>query len=189
MLDEGEVCFDIGSHTCMFSLIASSRYRRVVALEPLFENAIHANIQLSSNEVENVSTRILALDAVETQKEILIRTGNMSGAKLYKIGRYSDDLDSGALMERLVNTTTLKNLKSTENVEKIDLLKMSVNGAEYAIIESLTDEDWRSIGSLSLEYTLKSPTSHKGLLKVIAGHFKRSGIVELDKRGFIWATN
>jgi hypothetical protein len=61
-----------------------------------------------------------------------------------------------------------------EGVERIDLLKMDVEGAEFAVLEGLDEEHWGMVRNVVLEI---SDIGNEGALARMRGLLERRGFV------------
>jgi len=135
---------DIGAHIGMFSLYASTLNPeiKIIALEPEPDNFELLKENLKTNHCKNVITKQVALTHTQETK-----------TNLY----ISKDTHTHSIVSKTdssieVNTTTLGKLITQNKLEKISLLKMDIEGAEFEIIKNLSDETWNKIQYLVIEY-------------------------------------
>ena len=90
-----------------------------------------------------------------------------------------------------VRCTTLKEIVESHRLDTIDLLKMNCEGAEYEILESCSDSEFKRIRNIRLEYhNLKTPErTGESLSRFLT---KKGYRIErfsryLNTSGFIWA--
>lgn len=91
-----------------------------------------------------------------------------------------------------VSCTTLKDILANEELDRIDLLKINCEGAEYEILEGCSPGDFDRIANIRLEYhNLDAPTRNgealSRFLEARGYHIERFTRY-LNRSGFIWAS-
>jgi FkbM family methyltransferase len=110
--------YDIGANVGFYTLLAASRAKRVIAVEPLAENVAYLKRHLDLNRVCNVEVWPAAV-ADEEGTEPFAASGNRSQGKLGVEGP-------------MVRTVTLDRL--CEIFGPPALIKVDVEGAEYRVL-------------------------------------------------------
>jgi FkbM family methyltransferase len=124
----GGVVIDAGAHVGLFSLLASTRARTVIALEPHAANLELLESNVVQNSVENVELQLTAL-------------GGVSGSVGFIHGEHSGSgrlcAESDAAPSSTVAAVTLDDL--LEYHQSIALLKLDIEGAEFDVLEAASD--------------------------------------------------
>lgn len=135
-LDKGMNCLDIGSNIGYYALLESKKIGqlgKVWAIEPSPENfsTLIDNIKLQNNE--NIKAFNFAIGDKNGEIEFIIsKKSNWS-----KIKEEKDHIEPGDKIIK-VPLKTLDSFSEESNFEKIDLLRMDVEGYENKIIEGAT---------------------------------------------------
>jgi FkbM family methyltransferase len=177
---------DVGAHAGFFSLYARTLNPNVpiFALEPEPQNILALTKTIADNALSNIQVVPKALYS-QTGRANLIVTADTHNHYLER--PFKND---GHKIR--VATTTLADLRATHDIKKIALLKMDIEGGEYAIFESMSDEDFASVQAIILEYhNTKSKT-----YKIIETLLREQGFsVEIfpskfeKTMGFLFAQN
>ncbi len=131
-LKEDDICLDIGAWIGPTVLFASQLCRQVYCFEPdphAFRKLL-ANIQL--NAIPNVT----AINKALYRDESVIGIGTEQDAG----GSMTSILDANSETHFRVETTTLAKFVEMWGVEKIDFIKIDIEGAEYELIPSILKE-------------------------------------------------
>lgn len=125
LVRKGSVCFDVGAHAGLYTLLLSRKARRVYAFEPLPANLAALHRTLARNRVANAVTVPFALAG---------RTGLMS----FREGEHSSEgrLDPDGAVP--VMGVTCADFISRYG-ESPDLLKIDVEGAELDLLRGSLD--------------------------------------------------
>jgi FkbM family methyltransferase len=146
-LDKMETVFDVGANSGLFSILAIKKgAKKVYAFEPNQESLINLK-QLVKNQNVKVIDK-----AVYTKDEDLIFYIDPSNTT---IGSISEDhiINNGSKVEKItVSAVSLKTFFEQNNIERLSLLKMDIEGAEYDIIENLEPEVFNKIDNFLIEY-------------------------------------
>lgn len=97
-------------------------------------------------------------------------------------------------MTRLCPAATLDEIAAWSEIDRIDLLKMDCEGAEYDIFAGISPEHWARVERMVLEFHEQSPQHHHEILSntlrahgfevQVVTHFFSHAFL---KTGFIWA--
>jgi len=141
----GGVVLDAGANTGLFSLVASNFARKVVAIEPHPTNLAFLKRNLAINNVDNVFVVNRSL------------WSNKSTLNLYQDNSIAHSLVQKTDSFIQTETTTLD--EQLDVWGDVDLLKLDVEGAEFAIFDHAKSRQLRQIGALVCEIHL----THGGL--------------------------
>jgi len=147
-LNNLDVVFDIGANNGLFSLLAlNSGCKKVYAFEPNQESLV--NLKHMFRDMDNVVAVEKAVYTQDKDLEFFIDPNNTT------IGSVSEKhlLDEGVTIEKIVvPAVSLKTFMQENNLDRVSLVKMDIEGAEYEIIEHLEDEVFEKIDSFLIEY-------------------------------------
>lgn len=135
-LKEGDCFFDIGANIGLFSLHASNiigNNGMIIAFEPtpVTFNRLLKNIEI--NNFHNIKTVNIGLSY--TSGTVKFHTSN-EGYDAWN--SFATLTDIGECVEIEVATNTLDNYISTNNINKIDLIKLDVEGWEFNVLKGAT---------------------------------------------------
>lgn len=149
---QNAVVLDIGAHKGYFILWAIKNLEldsRICGIEASSSNYKQLRKNLESNKCDNVSTihaAVCSSERGETCKLSLVRDINNSICT------------PGTGFFESVPAMSLEKALSRFNVDRVDFLKMDVEGAEYEILSSSSKETLQRISVISLEFhDLKKP--------------------------------
>jgi FkbM family methyltransferase len=128
------VIVDLGAHTGGFSIFLAKRFpsATIHAVEPLIANYDNLAQACTEQSINNVITHNLAVKGVSG--EIIIGVDHGLSASAKEIG------EEAIAYRNQVQAVTLPDFMSSNNISFIDLLKINIEGGEYSIFNSLTDE-------------------------------------------------
>jgi FkbM family methyltransferase len=170
---------DLGANVGLFSALAGRAARRVIALEPVAGNRAMAERNLAGAGVQD-KVRLLGLAASDRSGEKLklhISRGN-SGA--HSIVPGLGHLEGSAGVEE-VDTISLGDLFEQEKIERCDLLKCDVEGAEYPIILGASLDVLRRIERMAIEVHTSPDLPEENASKLRA-HLEAAGFA-LEQEG------
>jgi FkbM family methyltransferase len=137
---------DAGANIGAFSLYAAlhAREARLLALEPFPRTAARLRQTIDLNDLgSRVSTRDWALSGADGSKRMSDGEGPSQSR-----GIVDDDAASGFAVEGV----SLETLFEREKIDRVDMLKMDIEGAEHDVLLSAPKAVLRRITSLALEY-------------------------------------
>jgi FkbM family methyltransferase len=137
---------DAGANIGAFSLYAAlhARDARVLALEPFPSTAARLRSTIETNGLASrVSMRPWALSGADGTKRMLDGDGPSQSR---------GTMDDGASDGLAVEGVSLATLFEREKIERVDLLKMDIEGAEHDVLMSAPTEILQRVGTLALEY-------------------------------------
>jgi FkbM family methyltransferase len=143
----GDVILDVGAHVGIFSLwlLRYNPQCRIVALEPSPENfaCLRNNIRAAGLD-SKVAVHNLAIGGAYGKVTMMdIDTNRSFDART----KDADPGDAGA-----VDVMTIESLFGLANADRIALLKMDVEGAEYDAFSTAADSVFSRIDRIALEY-------------------------------------
>jgi len=136
-LEKDATVVDVGAHIGIFSVLVG---RKVYSIEPSKENYDLLLEQTKLNNSNIIPFNIALSDKNETVK---LYNGRHS-ARCSIIRKETSEWES-------VNTLTMKDFFERNKIEKCDLLKMDVEGAEYKILKSTPKEIFKKIQNIFIE--------------------------------------
>jgi len=147
LVEEDDIVADLGANIGIFSLYAESKKaKKIYAFEPIKDYAL-----LFEKNLKNYSNVLLFKSAIS------YRTGE--GEILYNFQDNTilkDVYNKFNWKEEEINQRVKINLISINdfmiNIEKIDFLKIDIEGSEYDILESITPENLNKIRKIACEY-------------------------------------
>jgi len=138
--EDGDVVIDIGAHVGIVTafLAKNNPGITVYAIEPQKENYERLVKTIQANNLTNVTALNLAI--TEDGRRVCMSPlgGNTGGCDMFHKGEPNTD------------SITLDRLISRHQIEKVKLLKMDCEGAEYEIIHSF--QGWDKIEHLAMEF-------------------------------------
>lgn len=174
----GSAILDVGAHIGRYVLMAASRVGisgKVIACEPHPVNFSILLKNLRMNGYENVIPRNVALSAEDGF--VSLSVGDDSG--LHSI---VDDKQSIALKKLRVRSTTIDSLLKELGMERIDMCKIDVEGAELLVLKGA-------------EYSLRKKKIRRFVCEVHRGvhveeveeFFRRNGFITRTFRNFVYS--
>lgn len=130
LIQPGMTIVDVGANIGMYSLIAAQKVGkqgRVLAFEPVPEihERLRRNIEL--NNAANVTPFCIAISNCQGSMQFYVGRNDSVGS-LYR------QLGEGVIQ---VNTATLDDVLQEQGVDRVDMVKLDAEGAEYRIIEGM----------------------------------------------------
>jgi len=146
-LDKMDTVFDVGANSGLFSLLAMKKgAKKVYAFEPNQKSLANLKSLTEGLNVEVIEK------AVYTKDEDLVFYIDPNNTT---IGSISEDhiITNGSKVEKItVPAVSLKTFFEQNNIDRLSLLKMDIEGAEYDIIENLEPEVFEKIDNFLIEY-------------------------------------
>lgn len=141
---------DIGAHIGLFSIYASALNSKVkiIALEPEPTNFELMKENLKANHCQNITAKNLALIPEDnSEKEIKLFLSDDS----HNHTTLPPNPLNKSLLDKYI-TVPATNLTKLIEKNKISLLKIDIEGAEYNIIKSFDKSIFKTIQYIALEY-------------------------------------
>lgn len=147
-LTKNSIVIDIGAHICLFSLYCSARCGKVYAYEAHPDNYSLAIKNIKNNNIKNINVFNLAAWSTSGKKIYLSdNEENQTGDHRVKTGGQAED---GKAFR--VSTITLEDIFINNDINYCDLLKIDIEGAEYAVLLSTPDKIFDKINLICMEY-------------------------------------
>jgi FkbM family methyltransferase len=138
---EGAVCFDIGAERGWFTLLMGSLVGssgRVESFEPFPENYEKLTRNISLNHFEHVNAHQLALSDTSGQFAFVSPQYGLTAELDFLEGcsgvGYLDFNKNQTTHSLSVSTTTLDEHIQSNNIERVDFIKLDIEGAEVAVL-------------------------------------------------------
>ena len=132
---------DLGAHDGTFSRQMVARFGcKVVAVDPSAEHCDRI-----SKEADSISVVCAAVGAASGFVNFNVCENRMSSTICPVDGEPYVRIES-------VKCLTLETILRSQNISRVDVLKVDVEGAEVSIFESVSDEMLRAIGQITLEF-------------------------------------
>lgn len=184
-LERMRTIVDIGANVGSFALYAaqSCPEARIFCYEP---EQLNFSLLSHNLHINGLDDRVAAFQSA---------VGSLSGDRVLAVGvsqvNAFDYLRDG-VNRQTVACTTVREIRCAHQLERLDLLKMNCEGAEYEIFESCSPADYEGILNIRLEYHNVDAANRNGasLRRYLQG---RGYTIErftrrLTDSGFIWAT-
>lgn len=150
VLFDGIVLFDIGANWGYYSLLtyAHCTPQQVVAFEPHPENVevLQKNAELNNAEIEIVPMAV----SDEIDEAILFDYHPGSAAELNSLSTDEHRFDHIDRTEITVNTISIQDYVTSNQIDRIDCVKIDVEGAEGDVLSGVGDV-WSRIDGIVLE--------------------------------------
>jgi FkbM family methyltransferase len=175
---------DVGANVGSFAVYAaqSSPGARVLCYEPEPQNFLRLRQNLRINGMDG---RVAAFPCA---------VGSSSAPRKLGVGQpqlNSFDYLRGGASYQVVDCTTLRDIRTEHRLERLDLLKMNCEGAEYEILDTCSNSDYEGILNIRLEYHNLDGGSRNGesLRRYLQarGYRIQRFTRRLADSGFIWA--
>ncbi len=142
------VIIDIGAHAGFFSLYAAALNpdARIVAVEPFPENLELLEKHLTKNKIDNVET-VTGAVAGETGSRFLVLERDSHN---HRLNLPKEDVSRRSTIK--IDCWSLQDFIEKYQIEKVDLLKIDIEGLEYEIFAMLNAATFGKIKNIILEY-------------------------------------
>ncbi len=180
-LPDNPIILDIGGFIGDYSLYAVKRLnaRRVIVCEPSPRNWTLLLKNIANNHYED---RIVPVNKAVTDGGDAIMNIDASDENQCMVSAYSQN---GQPLST-VRGISLGQLVQDHGIETADLLKMDVEGGEYAIFENAPSDVLRRIRNIVFEY--HDIDRNWAKLESVKGRLRGEGYVLQENRGLIWAS-
>lgn len=139
-----DVIVDIGANIGCFSLLASNRakFGKVYSYEPGTENFLYLKRNLKLNNIANCFAYQNCISSTSGKKKLFLEPGGNNSLYQNKKNDFSIEVEG----------MTLQDIIFQNNIEKIDFLKMDIEGGEYEVLFNTPVEILKKIKRIALEY-------------------------------------
>ena len=146
-INKNDIIIDIGGHIGLFALYASLNCPsvKIISIEPYPQNFSLLVENLKNNKLDKLIIINKAISKSEKIISLFLDSLDDAAHSIYGKGKKSIK----------IKATTLGQIMKENQIEKCNILKMDCEGAEFEIIESLTNEELSKIDKIYLEYHLE----------------------------------
>ena len=171
------ICFDIGSNVGLFTkYLKLNNCNKVFCFEPnkMAFNSLQKNLK-DENELELFN---LAVSYNNEPLRLYIDDNNSLISSAHDVkNNYYD-----------VETITLKDIFERNKIQKVDFVKIDIEGMEFDLIENLEDSIFQKIDKFLIEYHDFYFTDGSQKLEKLKNKLSLMGYVIVNKHRFIYAT-
>jgi len=139
VLQDGMTCIDIGGNIGYYVLLERQlvgECGKIIAIEPMLRNFQYLNKNIQLQKFKNISTFNFACSDKDGKARFLIKKKS-NGCKVIPNDAELPDPALGTLTE--VNVRKLDNLVNELNLDRIDFVRMDVEGYELYIIKGMIE--------------------------------------------------
>jgi len=161
-LDKNDIVVDLGANIGMFSLFASSKVKKIFSVEPLPET--YNNLIQNLRHLKNIKTFNNAI--YSKGGKIEFNKNEVSGA--------SSIFNKQQNFEKVnVDAITFSDFITQNNIEKINYLKVDIEGAEFDLFENIDNNFLENnIDKIFMEVHLMDNFKLDDILNKIGKYFK-----------------
>ena len=144
-IKEKDIVVDIGAHIGYYSLYSSTKVKngRVFAFEP-FEESFEILIKnLELNQITNVVTQNMGVSHKSGSATLYLKKDFSIGNSIYQ--------NTGTSSTVNIKTISLRDIIENNNLQKINILKLDCEGAEYEILLNLDNAILKKIDKIVAE--------------------------------------
>lgn len=151
-IKKNDIIIDLGANNGMFSILAArlAKKGRVIAVEPHPINFEYLQLNIKSSGVKNITTVNKAVDSSFGLKEL--NTDSFGTHSLIEFYEFGSEKIANAGNKIKIETVTLDGILEEFNFDKIDYLKIDIEGMEYEILGNLTRTTFKKIKKIVIEY-------------------------------------
>lgn len=147
-LNNLDVVLDIGANNGLFSLLMlENGCNKIYAFEPNKESLI--NLKHIFKHTDKVSIIEKAVYTDDKDLEFFIDPNNTT---IGSLSEHHLQIHASNIQKVIVPAISLKTFIESNNINKISLVKMDIEGAEYEVIEQLQEDVYEKIDSFLIEY-------------------------------------
>jgi FkbM family methyltransferase len=150
-LKPGMTVIDIGANIGYYTVIAASRVGasgKVIAFEPAPENYAFLKETIAANSFSQVAAYPLAVADKEGELQLNLYDSNKGKHSLVKDASTAKGFNSSVT----VKTVALDNFLRKEHIDRVDVVKMDIEGAESIALQGM-NESLSNAKMLFLEFT------------------------------------
>lgn len=167
-IKKSKIVFDIGGHIGLFSTYCFSlnTWCKIHYFEPIPELYNQAKEQLKN---QNIVLNNIGISSQTEQQRIYFNS-----QKTMQSSIFNQTFLNPTGEQRIVQMQNIEEYCVQQNISHIDLLKLDVEGMEYEILESFSDEFLQKIQALLLEFHVFDKRMENKLLEItnkLSKHF------------------
>jgi FkbM family methyltransferase len=128
----GYTVVDIGANVGLYTITAAARVGpsgRVIAIEPHIESFRHLEKTIASNNLHNVTPVNVAVGDSRRMVSLFVTDGNKADSRIYD--------ESGKRQDIAVAMTDLDTLLAEHGIERAQVIKMDIQGAEGLALKGM----------------------------------------------------
>ncbi len=148
-LDKEDIVIDLGAHIGLFSLAVSGGVKSVISLEPSRNNAKIFRENIESNKIDNIHLIEKAISKESCSRSFFDNTEFPARHSLYEDPFFN--WNGKLALKREIETISLEDLFQEHNIDRVKLLKMDIEGAEYEVILNAPNKILKRIDLLLIE--------------------------------------
>jgi len=137
-----DIVIDIGAHIGVFSVMASKRAKKVIAIEPVSNNFELLKKNIEINRIGNIIPIKKAISSKTGKTKIYTGDNTVAHSLISKDKKNSSEE---------IETLSLPDLIKTYKLKKIDFLKMDCEGAEHEILNKMPLSVLKKIKRIHME--------------------------------------
>jgi FkbM family methyltransferase len=173
LIKPGDTVVDIGAHIGVFSLLASGSARKVYAFEPVPGNFQLFSQNVALNKIPNISLFNKAVLGENREVKVYLSDWNTGAHSIF--GHHCSYVE--------IQGITLKDIFENQDIERINLLKLDCEGAEYDIILKTPKEYMRKIDRIILEQHITTETKKEFHEGILVDYLRKNGFcVHIEKQ-------
>ncbi|MCB1474333.1 MAG: FkbM family methyltransferase [Rhodobiaceae bacterium] len=179
---EGAVVLDIGANAGFFALqiLCDHPDAQVISFEPL-----SGNFRLmEENRRAFPQARWTIVNAAVAGHDGEIEIYSHAGPEAYTSGASMESSDEQTIATRC-RAVTLKSILAENRLDRVELLKLDCEGAEYEILFGASDDDLARIEHMAIETHESAVPGHDH--DALARHLEQKGFAVKSWRVFLWA--
>lgn len=162
----GDVVIDIGANQGFFTCYAAFKGARVLAFEPVPELCQRLRENVHRNGfTDRVTIQQCAIGASPGFVKLFV-SSYLGGAQSTTVPEFVRSAGVPVIQEILVECKTLSQILQESSLERVRLCKLDVEGAELAILKTLSPAGLARIESFALEYHKEAYDLHS-LLRLV----------------------
>ena len=160
-----DIIIDIGGHIGLFSIYAAEKCKsgKIFTFEPVKDNFKILKENIETNKIKNIFPEKVAISNKSSKVTIFL----------------SDDDAGHGMYSKSSNTITIDAINLEEiflknNLKKCDFLKIDAEGAEFDILENISEDMLKTISKIVIEYHIFEENSIKRLENIME-KFEKNG--------------
>jgi len=142
--ESGDFFLDIGANMGFYSLFIGKKYPaiKVLAFEPDLYNVEKFRKHILLNAISNISLCRYALSNNNSEKDLMLNTGNNRGGNSFVINQHEFCGENKSIT---VPCKTLLDALIENNIHRVGIAKLDVEGFEYPILKTFFSHAPKSI--------------------------------------------